>query len=119
MERMERIGNPLRDLLQRLRLTEPLTGWRAVELWPSVVGERVAARTQALSFREGVVFVEVESAAWMNELTYLKRRLIRDLNEKLGEDLVRDIRWVLRSRSPARAKDPRGDGQSNDAGTRR
>ena len=55
MEDMDRIGGPLKDLLARLRLSGPMVGWRAVELWPEVVGERVAARTRAVAFREGTL----------------------------------------------------------------
>jgi predicted nucleic acid-binding Zn ribbon protein len=72
-----------------------MTGWHAVELWPETVGERVASRSTAVSFRKGVLVVEVQTPAWMNELTYLKQRIIRDLNEKLEETVVLDIRLQL------------------------
>lgn len=100
---MDRIGGPLRDLLARLRLESPMHGWKAVELWPEVVGERVASRTRAISFREGTLVVEVASAAWMQELGYLKRRLIDDLNRQLGEDAIREVRLIPKS---TRTADP-------------
>ncbi len=90
---MERIGGPLKDLLNRLRLNEPMAGWQAVDLWSKVVGERVASRSRAVAFRDGLLIVEVESPTWMSELTYHKRRIIRDLNAKLGgKVVVREIR---------------------------
>ncbi len=90
---MDRIQGPLQDLLGRLRLTDAMSGWRAVEAWPEVVGERIAARTRATAFRDGVLVVEVSGAAWMNELTYLKRRMIDELNDRLGTGTVRDLRF--------------------------
>ncbi len=98
---MDRIGGPLRDLLARLRLSEPMAGWQAVEGWPEVVGDRVAARARAVSFREGTLVVEVDSPTWMNELTYLKQRMIQDLNRKLGSPIVRDIRLQPAARRSA------------------
>ncbi len=90
---MERIGGPLGDLLSRLRLKEPMAGWQAVDLWPEIVGERVASCSRAVAFRDGLLIVEVESTTWMSELTYHKRRIIRDLNAKLGgKVVVREIR---------------------------
>lgn len=89
---MERVGGPLKDLLARLRLTPRMVGWRAVELWPKLVGERVASHAKAVAFRDGVLVVEVESTAWMNELTYLRTRIVRDLNRELGSDTVREVR---------------------------
>jgi len=89
---MERIGGPLKGLLSRLRLTEPMMGWQAVELWPEMVGQRVAAHSKAVAFHDGTLIVEVDSHAWMNELAYLKRRLIPDLNRRLESDVVKEIR---------------------------
>jgi predicted nucleic acid-binding Zn ribbon protein len=91
---MKKIEGPLKDLLGRLDLTDPMVGWRAVEIWPEVVGERVAANARAVSVRDGVLMVEVESAAWMNELAYLRARIAQDLNARLGDEVVKSIRLV-------------------------
>ena len=89
-----RIGGPLDELLNALNLRDAMAGWQAVELWPSVVGPRVAAHARAVSFRDGVVFVEVDTAAWMNELAYLRRKIAGDLNDRLGTERVTDIRLL-------------------------
>jgi predicted nucleic acid-binding Zn ribbon protein len=84
----------LEELLDVLNLRDPMEGWKAVELWPSVVGPRVAAHARATGFRDGVVYVEVDTAAWMNELAYLRRKMVLDLNEKLGSVRVTEIRLL-------------------------
>jgi len=38
--------------------------------------------------------VEVEGSAWMHELGFLKRELVRNLNRHLGADVVLDVRFV-------------------------
>jgi predicted nucleic acid-binding Zn ribbon protein len=91
---VDRIDRPLKDLLQRLGLAAPMEGWSAVSLWDDVVGERVAAHSHAVSYRDGTLVVEVDSAAWMNELSYLRRRVAEELNRRLGKDLVQDIRLM-------------------------
>lgn len=89
---MERAGDALQDLLHRLRLSEPLEAWRAVEIWPEAVGEKIASRARAVGCRGGVLTVEVESPVWMAELTYLRRKLAEELNRRLGSEVVREIR---------------------------
>ena len=89
-----RIGGPLDELLNALNLRDAMAGWQAVELWPSVVGPRVAAHARAVSFRDGVVYVEVDTAAWMNELAYLRRKIAGDLNAELGRQRVTEIRLL-------------------------
>jgi predicted nucleic acid-binding Zn ribbon protein len=106
---MDRIGGPLQELLARLRLTEPMVGWKAVEVWPEVVGDRVAARARAVAFRDGSLVVEVDSSTWMNELTYLKRRMIVDLNRRLGAEVVRDLRLQPASGEAAHRFPRRGE----------
>jgi predicted nucleic acid-binding Zn ribbon protein len=97
---VDRIGKPLKDLLHRLGLETPMEGWAAVSLWDDVVGERVAAHSHAVSYRDGTLVVEVDSASWMSELSYLKRRVAAELNRRLGKDLVQDIRLLPGSRGP-------------------
>jgi len=101
---MERVGGPLKDLLARLRLAPRMQGWRAVEMWPQLVGERVAAHARAVAFRDGVLIVEVGSTAWMNELAYLRTRIVRDLNRELGSDTVREIRLQPAAGGPVRER---------------
>ena len=90
---MEPLSIVLDRLLKGLGLEDELKGWRAVEDWARIVGPRVARHTRAVSFEHGVLRVEVEGSAWMHELSYLKRELIRTLNRELGVNRVRDVRF--------------------------
>ncbi|NOT35387.1 MAG: DUF721 domain-containing protein [Candidatus Eisenbacteria bacterium] len=91
---MERLGDVLPGLLQGLGLTEQLAGWRAVGEWEEAVGGAIARRARAVSFRDGVLLVEVESAPWRHELALLKRDLVRRLNHRLGGTSVKDLRFT-------------------------
>ena len=90
---MDRIGSPLRDLLQRLRLTEPLESWKAIELWPDIAGETAARHARATAVRNGTLLVEVDSLSWATELSYRKHQFISAFAEHLGGDDIRDIRF--------------------------
>jgi predicted nucleic acid-binding Zn ribbon protein len=92
---MEAVSSVLTRVLRKLDLEGELLGWRAVEEWGRLVGARVARRTRAVGFREGTLIVEVEGSAWMHELGFLKRDLIREINRRLGSERVRDVRFVM------------------------
>ena len=81
------------QLLRELRLEAGVAGWEAVQAWPAVVGDRVARRTRAMRFHEGTLWVEVEGSAWAFELSFLKRRLLRELQGRVGPH-VRDLSFV-------------------------
>ena len=98
---MQSIGSVLDRVLADLGLKPALQGWRAVEAWPTVVGPRLAARTRAVAFRDGTLHVEVDGSAWLHEIGFLKRDLLRRLHEVLGADEVKDLRFMTaRGRTP-------------------
>ncbi len=92
---MESVAGVLGRLLHQLGLDEQMAGWRAVQEWADLVGERVARHTRAVAFRDGTLYVEVEGSAWMHELQFLSRDLVRRVNERLGRATVRDIRFAI------------------------
>jgi predicted nucleic acid-binding Zn ribbon protein len=82
-------------LLRDLGLEAGVVGWRAVEIWPEVAGSRIAHRTRATGFRDGVLHVEVDGSVWAYELEFLKRRFLEELRQRVGSH-VRDLRFVTR-----------------------
>jgi len=92
---MEAIGAVLSRLIARLGLDDEVRAWRAVEEWPQLVGPRLARHTRAVGIHRGTLRVEVEGSAWMHELGFLKRDLIRRIHQHLGSEVVRDVRFVV------------------------
>ena len=92
---MQSLASILPGLMRELGLEERATGWRAVSDWPALAGERIARRTRATGFRDGILSVEVEGSAWMHELGLLGPELVRRVNEHLGAKVVREVRFTL------------------------
>jgi predicted nucleic acid-binding Zn ribbon protein len=91
---MKPLAAILPDVLRDLRLEDAAAGWRAVADWPALAGERIAKRTRAVAFRDGVMTIEVEGSAWIHELGFLRRELVRRANQRVGANVVRDVRFV-------------------------
>ena len=87
-------GEILAKVMSSLGLDAKLKEREALTLWATIVGEEVARRSQALRIREGVIYVRVGSAAWRQELHFLKGSILEAYAKKLGPDRVRDIRFV-------------------------
>jgi rubrerythrin len=88
---------PIRSILRRIftahGLGEEFHEQEPLFLWEEAVGERIARLTTPLRVREGIIFVEVSSHVLAQELSMLKEEYIRKINELLGEERVRDIRF--------------------------
>jgi len=88
----ESIGGILARVLVQAGLKESLENSRIVKLWASAVGPSVAAHAAPRSFRKGKLVVSVDSSAWHAELErYFKKKIIDNLNGKLGKPLVASV----------------------------
>jgi hypothetical protein len=62
--------------------------------WPVVCGSSVAERTRALSFKDGVLLVEVSGQRWKAELQALAPRYVASIN-RFTSRTVRKIEFVI------------------------
>jgi hypothetical protein len=90
---------PLADVARQeftaLGLAERLREADIWRLWPEVVGPTVAARAMPLRIIKGTLTVVVSSGPWKQELGFLKGMMKDKLNDRLGDEVVKDI--VLKS----------------------
>jgi len=73
--------------------------------WPVVCGSAVAERTRAVSFEDGVLYVEVAGARWKAELQALAPRYLAMIN-RYTTQAVRRIEFVV-ARAVIADKNPR------------
>lgn len=83
----------LRRIFLRHGLTEQFREQEPLFLWEEAVGEKVARLTAPLQARQGIMFIEVGSHVLAQELSMFKEDYIGRLNELLGDERVRDIRF--------------------------
>ena len=90
----EKIGNVILETLSRMGFTERLQKQSAVMRWKEIVGDTIAAETEALRIEGSTLIVRVHQAAWRQQLTYLKEGLLEKLKAELGEGSIEDIRFI-------------------------
>ena len=59
--------------------------------WNDIVGDFIAAHTLQTSIRNGVFYVKVDADSLRNELLYAKSMLLRKLNSKAENEILKDI----------------------------
>jgi predicted nucleic acid-binding Zn ribbon protein len=92
--RPERVGGLVSTLLERLAITERVDRAGAIAEWDDVVGEHIAGVARPLRVRDRTLFVEVKSAAWLMELTMMRRELLRRLNANRRRGRIEKIVFV-------------------------
>ncbi len=101
-DRPTRVGDLLGALFTKLGMEEEVSRQEVLDRWAGVVGDRIAEVTAASAVSRGVLFVQVESSAWMNELNLMRHDILRRLNDGRTEGRVDRIVFSLSdgSRSP-------------------
>lgn len=90
----EPVGGVLAALLDRMGIRERVERGATAARWEAVVGPHIARVTRAGGVRGGTLFVEVAGAAWMMELSMMRRKLLHRLNEGRDRGRIEDIRFV-------------------------
>ena len=86
---------PLGDLIKEFYELHKGPGYidevKVINSWKQVVGPFIAAHTIDFSIKNGVLFVRVDSDALRSELSYSKSLLMKNLNEMVGKEMVKEI----------------------------
>ena len=85
------LGDLIKEFYEQHRGPEYLDEVKVIESWSKVVGTFIASHTIDLSIKDGRLFVRVDSDALRNELSYSKSLLMKNLNEMVGKETVKEI----------------------------
>lgn len=100
------VGDLLDGVLRKLGISEEVARQEVLLRWESTVGEKIAGISRAVAVSGGVLFVQVDSSPWMNELNLMRHDILRQLNAGAGEGRVERIVFTLSERPGGVARNP-------------
>jgi len=90
----QQLGGAIQELLSRLDSKGSFEIVRLIRVWPEVVGEAIARRTEVSGLKFHTAVVKVSGAMWIQELNLMKPQILGRLREALANDAVRELRFV-------------------------
>ena len=88
-----RVGDILPAILKSVGLDQKIRERKILSIWPTVVGEEIAARTEAVKIEKGVLYVHVDHPAWVQELHFMEREIRQKLRAKAPGIKLERIRF--------------------------
>ncbi len=85
------ISDILKDYIKEKNLNTGLLENRAVSSWEKILGPAVAKSTRRIYMYNGTLYVELTSSVIRNELLMWKDKIIANLNQAVGENIVQEI----------------------------
>lgn len=96
----ERLDDLLGAFLKKHGLENEVEGQAALRDWDDIVGERIARVARPTGLSRGVLYVEVRSSAWMNELDLMRHHILARLNAGRERGRVERILFRLAETPP-------------------
>ena len=91
---MEKLNLSIRSFLSKNGLEKGVNQQRAIIVWSKVVGKKIAKNSKAEFVEFGVLTVKTKNSTWRNELQFKKKDIIKNLNKKLGQNTIKELRFI-------------------------
>jgi predicted nucleic acid-binding Zn ribbon protein len=85
------LGTLVQEQIQKLGLGKKILESQAVLIYKDVVGQKIAAISEAVDLRGGKLFVQVHSPAWKEELMFTRHLIAEKINKELGVEVVKQV----------------------------
>ena len=90
----KKIKSILGEFISKNSLIDGIDSARIQESWRELMGENIDAYTKKINLQQDILVIKLTSSILRQELSYGKDKIIEMINESLGKDKVRDIRFV-------------------------
>ncbi len=91
---MQSLKTAIDSMLKRFGIDNAIAQNRALNIWNEIVGDKVARNTQPDRVEHGVIIIKVSSPTWRQELYFQKKEIIQKINNTIGKNVIRDIRFI-------------------------
>ena len=91
---MQQLKSAINHFLKNNGLDKGVNQQNAILIWEETVGKTIAPNTSAETVEHGILTVKTASPEWRQELVFKKQDIIKKLNTKLGNNTIREIRFI-------------------------
>ncbi len=90
-QNLSSLGDAIQAFLKQNRLDKKIDTSSLTVHWKEIAGEMIAKHTTRLFMKDHTLFLQVDSAALKNELHFLRSQLIKNVNEYLKKELIKEL----------------------------
>ena len=91
---MQELKVAIKTFLKKAGLEKGVSQNNALLVWEEVVGKTVSKNTEPERVESGTLYIKTNSPTWRQELVFKKAEIIKKLNDKLGKNTIKEIRFI-------------------------
>jgi len=88
------ISDLMKTVIKENNLTKGMRQMNVKEVWEKLMGNGVVSYTESVQLQNKTLIVKLKSSVLREELSYGKEKIIKMLNEELGEVLITKLMLV-------------------------
>lgn len=85
------LGDALKYFLNHSKLKGYMQAMQIEEVWEEIMGKTIAKYTDKIQIQGKTLYITTTMAPLKQELLYQKENIIKRVNEKLGENVIKDV----------------------------
>lgn len=82
------IEDLMKDVIKENKLTKGMHQLSVTEAWGKLMGQGVVSNTNKIELQRTTLIIGLKSSVLREELSYGKEKIIKMMNEELGESLI-------------------------------
>ena len=91
---MQKLKAAINNLLKAAGLEAGVSQNKALLVWDDVVGAKVSENTTPEKVEAGILYIKASNPTWRQELMFKKEEILKKLNKKLGEKIIKEIKFI-------------------------
>ena len=91
---MQELKSAINTFLKKAGLEKGVSQNNALLVWKEVVGERVSQNTTPEKVESGTLYIKTSNSTWRQELVFKKTDIIKKLNNTLGKNTIKEIKFI-------------------------
>lgn len=88
------IADALKKYLKEEKIDQKFNEKKLISMWEEIMGAPIANRTSGIFIKDKVMYVKLTSAPLKQELNHAKPKVLKLLEEKMGEQIIDDVRFL-------------------------
>lgn len=86
----------LESVLKQSKLTSDVDAYKIFTLWGEIAGPTVALHSRPVRMTGSTLYIEIDDAIWFTQLKYMKRDILRRIDERIKPGVFKDLKLFLK-----------------------
>lgn len=91
-ENIVTLKDAIKQMLNVYKISGKMDELSIQKEWEELLGPMIAKRTRKIQLKDRILHVQIESSVLRHELLFAKRKIVQDLNARMGQKLIDELK---------------------------